>query len=431
MFRLHNCRANRTGDGISRRHFLHLGLGIAGLSLADVLRLQAQQTRTAHKAVVMVVLQGGPPHIDMYDMKPEAPVEIRGEFKPIHTNVSGIDICELMPMQTRIADKLAIVRNTRFYGDHYGTEMFTGFHRVFERSAARNLRPAFGSVVSKLRPGTGMPPYVSLIGETHHMGVDEDPEYLGVAHRPFRGQSGTGLDNLGLCPDLSLNRLAEREKLRAQLDTLRRDLDGRAMDGMDANTARALDIITANKARQAFDVSREPDRIRQKYGTEAFQQRFLQARRLVEAGVSVVTLEVGGFDTHAANFTQMRRTLPKLDQAIHAFVTDLHDRGLNDDVLLIVWGEMGRTPRINNNQGGRDHWGRGFTLLAGGGLKTGQVVGATDGNAAEIKGAFYTPQNVLATAYQVLGIDPADTLRDNAGRPQYLLDERETIAELL
>jgi hypothetical protein len=280
----------------------------------------------------------------------------------------------------------------------------------------------------------------------------DDPEataYLGAAHQPFR-TSGPGLADLSLRPDVSLDRLAQRRTLLRTFDSLRRDIDDRhrTVASMDSFTARALDIVSSTKVRDAFELNQEPDRVRAAYGEAS---DLLLARRLVEAGVSVVTLplripvQIGkGFgeqanhwDTHAHNFKFLRLMLPRYDQAIHALLTDLCQRGLDKDVAVVVWGEFGRTPRIgaegsDKDKDGRGHWPEaGFVLLAGGGLKMGQVIGATDRRGERSTGRPFTPSRIIATLYRVLGIDSAMTLPDHNGRPQYILDDREPIEELL
>jgi hypothetical protein len=420
----------RCRDGLTRRNFLSVGaLGLAGLRLGDVLRLRAGQAdgaRLARKAVIMVYLPGGPPHTDMYDMKPEAPAEVRGEFKPIRTRVPGLDVCELLPLHAQIADRFTIVRGLQFHQkDHNVEEVVSGF-------ALPQRRPAFGSVVARLRGQDQLPPYVSFgnldIGNSVSA---EDPHYLGVAYRPFT-PSGPGLRNLRLAPSVSLERLAERTELVTAFDNLNRDLDSRGnLAGMDAFHAKALEMLRSPRARDAFDLTRESDRVRDRYGKNT---HLLTARRLVEAGVSVVTLgftRAPGWDTHKDNFRTLRMLLPELDQALHTLLTDLCDRGLHDDVAVLVWGEFGRSPRITTDAG-RDHWPEaGCALLSGGGLKMGQVLGGTDRRGEYPLGRPCTPQNVLATLYHVLGIDPSQTLPDYNGRPTYLLDEREKIEALV
>lgn len=449
-------------DGIRRRDFLQLGLLGGALSLPDLLRLRQQATgagQSSHKAVIMVCLNGGPSHIDMYDLKPQAPVEIRGEFQSIRTNVPGFEISELMPLQAQIADKLALVRSMEWPLDdgHHLHLVFTGF----PKSAAR---PSFGAVVSRVRSERGqsspLPPYVSMAQFPPHpvLTRHEEPSYLGPAHRPFvpfeagplvNGQinyTGPGagqVQNLELANGLTLDRLADRTTLLGALDKLHRQLDVRAeMAGMDAFTHRALDMIGSQRVSAAFDLSREPAEVRARYGGDVVCKndpdrrrcwegsKFLLARRLVEAGVPVVTLAVGVWDTHSEHFTYQKDNVPLLDRSLHALVTDLHERGLNQDVAVVVCGEMGRSPKINKTAG-RDHWpASGFALFAGGGLRMGQVIGATDAQGQRPQTRPYTPQNILATLYHVLGIDPTLTFRDHTGRPRYLLDDSQVIAEL-
>ncbi|MBY0524251.1 MAG: DUF1501 domain-containing protein [Gemmataceae bacterium] len=417
-------------DGISRRNFLRIGtLGLAGLTMGDLFRLRAEQpaaNQRSGKAVLVIYLPGGPPHQDTYDLKPNAPREVRGEFQPIHTNVAGMDICELLPQQAKLADQFAIVRGIKFANDNHNVdEVVTGF-----RPDAH--RPAFGSVVSRVRGQDSFPPYVSFGGLDLGSPVNpENPQYLGSAHRPF-SPSGPGVRNLGLCPGVSLERLEDRRQLLSAFDQLDRDLDrSSTMSGMDAFNSRALDILRSSRAKEAFDISREPDRVRQSYGANT---QLLLARRLLEAGVSVVTVgftRSPGWDTHQNNFATMRKLLPELDAALATLLTDMRDRGLSSDVSVLVWGEFGRSPLISP-EAGRDHWPEaGCAMLAGGGLRTGQVVGATDSQGGRAKGKPYSVQNVLSTLYRVLGVDPELKFNDHAGRPQYVLDEREPIEALL
>jgi hypothetical protein len=433
---------------VSRRNFLTVGtLALGGLSLADLLRLSAQGAGSGRpRSVIMVYLPGGPSHIDLYDMKPDAPVEIRGEFKPIKTRVPGMELCELMPLQAKIADKLSILRGFETTGGHDSRELTTGFRR-------NAYRPAFGSVVSRLathherRP----PPYVTLIEESN-LPFGQEPAYLGPAHKPF-ALRGPGMADLTLAKGMTLARLQDRGHLLRGFDAMRREVDVRGeVAGMDAYTARALEMVSSSKVREAFDLTREPEKVRAKYGKLPGTVQFLLARRLVEAGVRVVTLcggwdndgggssssTISNWDTHDQNFPRIRKQAPHLDHALSALINDLWQRGLEKDVLVVACGEMGRSPRVGKpNDGsqaspsGRDHWATGFVLFSGGGLRMGQVVGETDRYAAKAKGKPFTMQNVLATMYDALGIDPAKTFVDHLGRPQYLLDDREKIAELV
>jgi Protein of unknown function (DUF1501) len=419
-------RGTKLCDGITRRELLRVGgLAFGGLTLAHVLRMRAQATPDAGrgKSVIMIWLRGGPSHIDSYDMKPQAPTEIRGEFRPIRTNVPGIQICEHMPQQARIMDKLAVLRGIKSIdiGDHTPHYILTGF-------PDRGKRPVLGSVVSYLQPRSdGLPPYVSLMYKPPGLYDNEGPTYTGPAHRPFVPR-GEGLANLSLARGVSRKRLRERTPLLDAFDGLRREVDGDTSAALDAFQRRALEMITSPRARAAFDLDREPVSARQRYGK--FCENFLLARRLVEAGVSVVTLKVGDWDTHEKNFRDMRQQLPQLDQGFHALVTDLHERGLEKDVAVVLWGEFGRAPKISRGDG-RDHWPEaGAAVVAGGGFKVGQVIGETDKHGGRAKGNPYTPSNVLASLYRHLGIDPATTIPDRDKRPMYVLDDRDSVREL-
>jgi hypothetical protein len=455
-------------DGLSRRDFLRVGaLGVGGLTLANLLRLRAQGGPTggqSNKSIIMVLLRGGPSHIDTFDPKPGAPSDIRGPFRPIATNVPGIQVSEILPLQAQVMDRLAIVRNLRFGVDaHNGIELLTGLAVAAGGDAVRaqaGQRPAFGSVVSRLQPTWrgNMPPYVSLLEGIQRSEAPEDPGWLGAAHRPFYfdGQhrsffngttnaEGAGLNSLQLASGMTLERLEDRKTLLGAFDSIRRDIDDdrHTLDGMDAFSRRALEMISSDRARKAFDISREPDRVRDRYGKDL--TGFLLARRLVEAGVSMVTVgcsipaasdRTAYWDIHGGGAGTVEKAMPilggLLDRGMNTLVTDLRERGLEREVAVVVWGEMGRTPRINNG-GGRDHWPTaGCALLAGGGLKMGQVVGATTRRGEAPVGRPYTPRDVLATLYHVLGIDPgATTIRDFSGRPRYLLEDYRKISELL
>jgi hypothetical protein len=321
-------------------------------------------------------------------------------------------------------DKLAIVRGIRSndLGDHTPHYIITG-------SPDRGKRPAFGGVVSHLQPlKDGLPPYVSLMYDPPKLYDNEGPVYLGPAHRPFVPRA-EGLENLSLARGVSLERLQDRRQLLATFDRFQRDVGARHSRGGDAFTRQALEIITSPKAREAFDLSRESEATRDRYGK--YCENFLMARRLAEAGISVVTLKVGDWDTHEKNFIDMRDQLPQLDRGFQALVTDLHERGLADDVAVVLWGEFGRAPRISRGDG-RDHWPEaGAAVLAGGGFRTGQAIGETDAHGGASKGRPYTPGNVLANLYWHLGIDPATKILDNNQRPMPLLDDPAPVRELV
>jgi hypothetical protein len=443
----------RTRGYHSRRDFLRIGaLRVGGLTLADVLRCKAEGTRpsdTAQKSVIMVYLPGGPSHIDMYDLKPDAPAEYRGEFRPIRTNVPGIDICELMPRQAAIADKFSILRGIRTHGNHDPTELLTGIHASASGTIGSVRRPAFGCVVSRLRGvDQEIPPYVSTSNHRLLASYDdpEEPAYLGPTHRPFSA-IGPITQSLTRPSEITLERLDDRQSLLRTFDSLARERDNpqRSFEGMDSYQRRALEMIRSTRVRDALDLNREPQAVRERYGSAGAD--FLRARRLVEAGVSVVSVaarfsvrigdgvnDPGGWDTHGYNFRLLRAKLPIYDQAVAALLTDLAVRGLGEDVAVVIWGEFGRAPRIGDvTPDGRGHWPRAScALIAGGGLRMGQVVGATDPRAENARQRPIHAQQVLATLYHVLGIDPAaTTLTDHSGRPQYLLDYPEKIAELV
>jgi hypothetical protein len=396
-------------------------LALGGLTLPDLLRLRAVagEKRPREKSVIMIWLRGGPSHIDSFDMKPLAPAEVRGEFNPIRTNVPGIEICEYLPRTAQIMDKLAIVRGVKSndLGDHTPHYISTGF-------PDRGKRPAMGSIVSYLKPRSdGLPPYVSVYTPER-----EGPTYLGPAHAAFVPH-GDGLENLRLARGLTLDRLDDRRRLLTSLDGLRRDLDrSGTFEALDKFSAQALEMITTPKAREAMDLGREFPETRGRYGR--FWQSFLMARRLVEAGVNVVTLKIGDWDTHEKNFIDMRDQLPELDLALTALVNDLHDRGLDKDVAVVMWGEFGRAPRISRGDG-RDHWPEaGAAVIAGGGFRVGQAIGETDPQGGESKVQPYTPANILTSIYGHLGIDPAIAIPDHNHRPMHVLDDRRVVQEL-
>ena len=414
-------------DGISRRNFLKVGAFGAGLTLADMLRLRSQAAAstgrpTASKSVIMIYLPGGPSHMDMYDLKPDAPVEFRGEFRPINTNVPGVQICEHFPLQARMWDKLACVRSIVSVNEHSDTLVMTGYS---DRDNRTTNHPSFGSVVSRLRANTAdVPPFVSLRG----MSRGTEPGFLGIAHRPF-SPSGPGLQNLRLAGGVTQERVGQRRALLQGFDGMRREVDTTgAMAGLDSFTQRAFDMIASGGVRTALDLNREPQEVRTRYrGVE----QFLTARRLIEAGVGCVTLSIGGWDTHGNNFRTLRRQLPLVDRGVSNLIQDLHDRGLANDVVTVMWGEFGRTPRVNRNAG-RDHWAPVMSaLVAGGGLRMGQAVGSSSARGERPQDRSCTVPQVLATIYRAIGIDPALTFPNNTGRPVHVLDDRTPIRELL
>jgi hypothetical protein len=431
-----------TCDGVSRRSFLKVGfLGLAGLTLADHLRLRAAAVRagkaTKDTAVILLWLGGGPSHLDMYDLKPDAPAEFRGEFKPIRTNVPGINIAEHLPREAKVMDKMAIVRSAYHTNAGHGMGshwMLTGYVPTIEIND--NLNPSCGSVVAKMRGSNApqVPPYVCLPSPP----PSANAAYLGVAYNPFSPMSdpnspGFQVRDLRLPPRVDLERFRNRRELLRGMDNLRHDVDiAGAAEGFDRFYRDAFDIVTSRACRDAFDIHKEDPRLRDLYGRDSWGQSALLARRLVEAGVTYVTVNMGGWDTHANNFSELkRRLLPRYDRALAALVEDIYQRGLNKKVLVISYGEFGRTPRINKDLG-RDHWPNAMSVVfAGGGLKMGQVIGSTGAKAEEPKTRACTPGDVLATMYHVLGIDHKHEFHDAARRPLAILNEGKPIAELV
>jgi hypothetical protein len=435
-------------DRVSRRGFLRVGtfaMGAASLSLADIFRAEAAAPagarvapRRGHKAVINVFLAGGPPHQDTFDLKPDAPKEIRGEFRPIATSVPGIEICEVFPRLARLMDRAAIIRSV------VGA---TGAHDLYQCHsgwAERDLkvvggRPSLGSVAARVQGPVdpAVPPFVGLASPTQH-GPWSDAGasgFLGHAFAPFK-PSGPDVQNMTL-HGVSVDRLDDRKRLLSSFDQLRRDVDAaRSIEAVDASTALAFDVLTSSKLVEALDLSKEDPRVRDRYGdgkpykyqydgAPTVNDQLLVARRLVEAGARVVTLSYGRWDSHGQNFDLVRDHGSKLDQCLSALIEDLDARGMLDDVTVIAWGEFGRTPRVNP-QAGRDHWPQvNCAFLAGGGIRGGTVVGATNrlGEFASNRPVEF--QEVVATLYHNLGIDVASTtVPDPVGRPQYPVEKR-------
>jgi hypothetical protein len=450
-------RQNGFCDRLDRRSFLQIGglaLGSASLSLPQLLRAEQAasnkgQQPTRHKAVINIFLSGGPPHQDLVDLKPDAPSEIRGEFLPIPTNVPGTQICELLPKLAAMTDKLAIIRSlVGSDGRHAAFQCQTG--RRFNNQIAGGW-PSMGSHVSKLQGAVdpAVPPFVGLAPKmiTSTWADPGQPGFLGPSHAPF-------LPNAEGKKDMVLNgvdsdRFGTRKSLLKNFDTLRRDVDASGMlMGMDKFTEQAFGILTSSKLAEAIDLEREDPKLRDRYGRGSdkpagygdagplLNDYFLLARRLVEAGVRVVTLAYGRWDWHGlpygTNFSNAREHFPMLDIALSALIEDLERRDLLDTTTVLVWGEFGRTPKINPN-GGRDHWPEvACAMLAGGGLRTGQVIGSTNRYAEHAKDRPVTFQEVFATLYHSLGIDVnTATINDLSGRPQYVIDGVQPIRELI
>lgn len=447
MLTVHSSSGGRFCDGGTRRDFLKIGgLALGGLSLPEVLRAESQLgTRKSHKAVIMVFLPGGPSHQDIFDLKMDAPSEVRGEFKPIKTNVPGLQICEHLPKMARMMDKCTLIRSMADCEPS---------HDAFQCLTGRGVKqqppggwPSFGSVVSKLQGqlDPAMPGFVGLAPKMGHMewARTGDPGFLGVANAPFQANRGGGTADMSL-NGVTLDRLRDRQSLLKGFDDFRRDMDSSGlMSGIDVFNQQALGVLTSSKLLDALDLSKEDPRVAARYGKGVNENRddggprltehFLAARRLVEAGARVVTLAFSRWDYHSDNFRQLREDLPLLDSALSALIMDLHERGMDKDVSVVVWGEFGRTPTINA-RGGRDHWPRvSCALLAGGGMKHGQVIGATDRLGGEPTERPVRFGEVFASLYRNLGIDVNKvTLPDFAGRPQYLVpDALQPMPELI
>lgn len=419
-------------DGVPRRGFLKIGaLGLGGLAMPDLLRAQSR-AGARPKSVINLHLPGGPSHVDIWDMKPQAPAEIRGEFRPIPTNVSGMEICELLPLLAKRADRFTLVRGVvGCVDEHTSSVPMTGFSRDSLKEVGG--RPSMGAVISKLTRSSEdrVFPDVTLMGDARPNGG-----YFGPSFKPYGPDQGSR-SNLVL-GRIDGSRLKHRLELLRDLDTLRREADTSGMmKAMDGFTQRSVDLITSGKMAEALSLKSEsPETLKRFVGPDtmhfAVNRSLLLARRLVEAGVRCVSVEgFGGWDTHVDNFNYLRNALPALDAGLSALLDDLKDRGLESDVMVVAWGEFGRSPRIGD-KAGRDHWARvSAAFLAGGGMKMGQVVGSSDRHAADAVDPIHV-QQIHATLYRKLGIDPETTqFVDPAGRPQYLLDEREPIRQLL
>jgi len=432
--------AKRSGycDGVSRRNFLRIGaLGLGGLALPQLLQAEALSgIRRSHKAVIMVFLPGGPSHQDMFDLKADAPSEVRGEFRPIGTNVPGIQICEHLPLLAQLADKYTLIRSMVGAEDrHEAMQCYTG---RLARNQPPGGWPCMGSVLSKLSGAVDktIPPFVGLAPKMGHVPWSDNGQhgFVGIGHAPFQPNKGGGMEDMVL-NGVTLDRLADRQGLLRAFDQYRRDVDASGMmEGLDTFNQQAFGILTSSKLLAALDVDKEDPKVRARYGkgdpknrddgAPKLMEHMLMARRLVEAGARCVTLAFSRWDHHGDNFGALRQDLPLLDQGLNALFRDLHERGLDKDVSVIVWGEFGRTPTINKD-GGRDHWPRvSFAMLTGGGMKHGQVIGATDrlgGEATERPVRF---GEVHATLYHALGIDVNKvTVPDLSGRPQFLVED--------
>lgn len=460
---------------LSRRSFLQLGaaaLGGLGVSNLPLLRSQARAAgkNVPDTSVIFIWLPGGPPHMEMYDMKPDAPAEYRGDFRPIKTNVPGIDVCEYMPLHARCADKYTVIRSIAHkFADHGGGhKRFLTGRDPLEPTGFVNDYPMVGSMVAKVRQDVrvGVPNYVCGV-DGGRQGIDVfsfGSAYLGPATHPFMvpgdpSHKDFKVQNLSMTA-AAMARAQERVRLLDAVDQVNRATDASGtMLAMDNFQRRSLDLLTTDVAQKAFDLSREPGYVRERYGNHVWGQRALMARRMVEAGASFVTMVMENpyqngiempkdgsynWDSHAVNchiFNDTRRRLPYYDRAITALIEDLYVRGLDKKVMLIVTGEFGRSPRVEYSIGtqtgvkqpGRDHWPSSMSLLvSGGGMRTGQIVGSTTAKGEHPKDRPLTPNDLWATMFKHLGIDHDNTFfLDHRGRPMPILPYGDPIKELL
>jgi len=461
---------SRYCDGISRRSWLQIGgLAMGGLGLPEILRAEAQnQTGRRIKGIIMVLLPGGPTHLDMYDLKPEAPVEIRGEFRPIQTSVPGIEICELLPRLAGMADKLTLIRSLMGFQNDHNTHWCTTGWESHPAMEASPLVPGFppgnwpsvGAVLSKqFGPRVrGIPPCIDLTSIAPDSRFilrtpPGQPGYLGAAHAGFEVDA---VDRRNIMLNgVSLGRLADRRALLSGFDQFRRkaDQDGLA-DGIDEFHEQAFEVLTSPRLANALDLSLEDRSLRRRYGLDleypnerqgkTHLDQFLLARRVIEAGARCVTLAFSrwpfgrmsqndyNWDWHKDIFGEARGALPLFDLGLSTLIQDLDERGLLEDIAVVAWGEFGRTPKINQNAG-RDHWPHvAGALVAGGGMRHAQVLGSTTRWGEEPRTRPVHFRDVFATLYQRLGIDVATTqFNDLAGRPQYLVGDHRPLPEMV
>jgi len=438
---------------MSRRSFVQLGVaGMAAASLGDVARAKQSAATGNNNAAIMIWLDGGPSHLDMYDMKPEAPSEYRGIWMPTATNVPGVEITEMFPLQAQHADKFSIVRSLHhdtgghFHGGHF---MLT------TKSLGPNNTgtfPSIGSIVARERGPrrSGMPSYISVPVASS---IGLRPGYfggnwMGMQYDPFQtggdpNNANFKVANLNLASGMTVDRLASRRDLNRSLDRIEKTVErGTLFEAMDKFDRDAFEFVSGAAARKAFDINKEDPRLRDQYGRSNWGQSTLLARRLVEAGSTFVTVHFGGWDHHWNLEPGYKSVLPRVDMAVSGLLKDLSDRGMLESTLVILCGEFSRTPRMNDggNGGppgskgtpGRDHWGNSlFCLLAGGGIKGGQVVGSTNAKGERPLTRAVKPCNLHATIYKALGMDPTLHLLDHQGRPTPVLEDPTPIHELL
>jgi hypothetical protein len=457
-------RASQYCDGQSRRSFLQIGMaGMGSVGLAELLRAKEAAANSATASgnrsgrdtrCILLWLDGGPSHLDLYDLKPEAPAEVRGIWKPIRTNVDGIEISELFPLQAKIADKFSLVRSLHHdQGDH-----FTGAHYMLTgRGGVNGLLNAqkdpFVGAMAAAVTGPRSPGMPAHVGVPYSMSVGLRPgyfgaNYVGLQHNPFETVNDANspnfqVPNIVMPGDITLRRLEDRQSLSRTFDRMRKESDQKGTaEAMDKFDRAAFDLVTGTAARQAFDIDREDPRIRDRYGRHSWGQSTLLARRLVEAGSTMVSVHFGGWDHHWDLKTGMERYLPQIDQLVSALIEDLDQRGQLENTLVILCGEFSRTPRMNDggNGGapmsmgtpGRDHWGQAmFCFLAGGGIKGGRVIGSTNRNGEVPKDDPLVPADIHHTMYHLLGVDRSLHFTNHAGRPVPALEPGNVIKGLL
>jgi uncharacterized protein (DUF1501 family) len=445
----------RDCENFSRRDMLKVGsAGLLGLTLPQLLKFESQaraqstpargQNRRAN-SVIMVWLSGGPATIDMWDLRPNAPDGIRGEFREIPTTAAGVQICEHLPQMARVMDRCTVVRSLAHTIPSHGPA--TVFMTTGNRPTPALQYPALGSLVTRLMPAAaGVPPYVTFselrngsAGQSGYLGTAYNPFVVeGAQQQPARVASPTAANlrvrGITLPTGFTLEQLENRDRLLRDFDETFQNVDRNAdlVGGLDAFHQQALEILRSDKTRNAFDLARETPSTRQRYGMTPFGQGALAARRLIEAGVRFTTISFGGWDTHGQNFNALRaRLLPQLDQVLSSLIQDLDDRGMLQNTIVYCAGEFGRTPRINNNNG-RDHWARSMAVvLAGGGIRRGYAHGTTDVQGMQPATEPCTPDDVASTIFTQLGIDPHSELQTPTGRPVQLFREGRAIGRLI
>ncbi|MFT4557585.1 MAG: DUF1501 domain-containing protein [Planctomycetales bacterium] len=457
MFRINAGKTSPYCDGHSRRSFLQVGMaGLGSLSVPAMLRAKEATAAADRKdtSVILIWLDGGPSQHDTYDPKPDAPPEYSGFWRPIHTNVPGMDITEMFPLQAKLADRFSLLRSMHhnsgghFHGGHW---MLTG-HDGLVAGSNDGKYPFFGSIATRVTGSrhSGMP---ANVGVPYAMSIGLRPGYFGAnyvgrQYDPFDvgsdpNSTAYNVKNLNLAKDMTINRLDDRRSLLQGFDNLRREADQTGMiNAMDRFERQAFELVAGSRAREAFDISTEDPRLRDRYGRNTWGQSTLLARRLVEAGSTFVTCHFGGWDSHWNHQGTMERHLPRVDMAVSSLFEDLENRGMLDTTLVMVMGEFGRTPRINNggNGGpplskgtpGRDHWGNVLSvLIGGGGVKGGQVVGSSNRLGEVPQDRPLRPGDLHHTVFKVLGVDPNLNFNNHAGRPIPAIDHGAVISELI